>query len=213
MRTSDLIDMLATGHEPVDTGRLARLVAVAAIAALVVAAAMAMAVLGPRADLGTVFLSAPVLGKFALGTALASGGCWVFLKSLRPAAASAALLWIAVLPLGVALAAAVPPLLDAAPGTRAAMVFGRNWLACLVFVPLFALLPLAALVAVARQGAPVDLRLTGLAAGLASAGLATVAYSLHCNDDAAAFIAVWYGLAVCAVAVAGALALPRLARW
>ena len=57
-----------------------------------------------------------------------------------------------------------------------------------VAVPLYALVPLVILFGLARRGAPVDGRLTGACAGLASAGLATVAYSLHCPDDAAPFL-------------------------
>ncbi|MGO4406284.1 NrsF family protein [Bosea sp. RAF48] len=70
-----------------------------------------------------------------------------------------------------------------------ALIFGRYWRACLIAVPLYALLPLILLLLLARRGAPVDRVLTGAFAGLASAGLATVAYGLHCPDDTAAFLA------------------------
>ena len=55
--------------------------------------------------------------------------------------------------------------------------------------------------------------MTGACAGLASAGLATLAYSLHCPDDAAPFLATWYTIAIAAVAAIGAMACPRLLRW
>ena len=80
-------------------------------------------------------------------------------------------------------------------------------------MPLYALIPFAILFALARRGAPVDSRLTGACAGLASAGLATVAYSLHCPDDAVPFLATWYTIAIAAIAGLGALVFPRLLRW
>ncbi len=67
-----------------------------------------------------------------------------------------------------------------------------NWLACLVFVPLYALAPLGLLILLARQGAPVEPRLTGVTAGLAAGGLAVIAYALHCPDDAIPFLSTWY---------------------
>jgi hypothetical protein len=82
-----------------------------------------------------------------------------------------------------------------------------------VLVPLYALLPLAGLFALARRGAPVRPRLTGLAAGIGAAGLATVAYALHCPEDAVPFLATWYPLAMAVAGGLGALAGPRLLRW
>ena len=76
-----------------------------------------------------------------------------------------------------------------------------------------AMLPFIALVALARHGACIRPRLTGIAAGLASAGLATVAYALHCPEDALPFVAAWYPLAMAVSATIGALAAPRLLRW
>uniref|UniRef100_UPI0018EBC830 NrsF family protein n=1 Tax=Bosea sp. ASV33 TaxID=2795106 RepID=UPI0018EBC830 len=78
---------------------------------------------------------------------------------------------------------------------------------------LYALLPLVVLLLLARRGAPVDRSLTGACAGLASAGLATIAYSLHCPDDAAPFLATWYTVATAIMTALGALILPRFLRW
>ena len=80
-------------------------------------------------------------------------------------------------------------------------------------MPLYALVPLVILFGLARRGAPVDGRLTGACAGLASAGLATLAYSLHCPDDTAPFLATWYTIAIAAVTGISALIFPRLLRW
>ena len=93
------------------------------------------------------------------------------------------------------------------------LTFGRHWRACLIAVPSYAVAPLVILALLARHGAPVDGRLTGLAAGLASGGLSTMAYALHCPDDTIPFLATWYTLAIALVSAVAALLLPRLLRW
>ncbi len=76
-----------------------------------------------------------------------------------------------------------------------------------------AALPLAALLWHLRRGAPVAPAKAGLAAGLAAAGLATAAYSLHCPGDAPLFALPVYGAVILAVAAAGAGLGARLLRW
>ena len=98
-------------------------------------------------------------------------------------------------------------------GDWGGLIFGQSWRACLISVTLYAMLPFAALLALARYGAPVKPRLTGIAAGLGAAGLATVAYALHCPEDALPFIAAWYPLAMGISAAIGAMLAPRLLRW
>jgi len=82
-----------------------------------------------------------------------------------------------------------------------------------VAVPLYAMVPFLVLLVLARRGAAVDGPLTGACAGLASAGLAIVAYSLHCPDDTAPFLATWYMIGIALVTSAGALVFPRFLRW
>jgi hypothetical protein len=89
----------------------------------------------------------------------------------------------------------------------------RPELARLIAIPLYALVPFAAMLALARQGAPVDRPFSGACAGVASAGLATIAYSVHCPEDTIPFIASWYPLAMAAMAGFGAWIFPRLVRW
>ena len=53
----------------------------------------------------------------------------------------------------------------------------------------------------------------GAAAGLLAGALAATAYTLHCPESQAPFLAVWYLLGILAPAAAGALVGPRLLRW
>lgn len=213
MKTDELIALMSESARPVDTGWLHRATWLRAFMALAVTAGLVLSTLGARRDFGTVWMTAPVLAKAALGLSIAVVALAVFHSSLRPGLRPARRLSIIGLPLVFVVGWAALAL-SQAPGEQwSTLVFGRNWRACLIAVPLYSLLPLAVLAALARHGAPTDRRLTGACAGLASAGLATMAYSLHCPDDAAPFLATWYPLAIVFVTGLGALCLPRFLRW
>ncbi|HEV7257242.1 MAG TPA: DUF1109 domain-containing protein [Bosea sp. (in: a-proteobacteria)] len=213
MQTDDLISLMTASHRPVDTRWLRRVTWLGAVTALVVTALLVLLVLGARGDLASAWLTAPVIAKALLGASVAGIALVLFQRSLRPGLNPGPHLPLAALPVAIVAIWAVLALSRAPADQWSALIFGSYWRACLIAVPLYALVPLAILFGLARRGAPVDGTLTGACAGLASAGLATMAYSLHCPDDAAPFLAVWYTLAIAAVTAFGALAFPRLLRW
>ncbi len=88
-------------------------------------------------------------------------------------------------------------------------LFGKSVLLCLTLIPLLAALPLAASMMALRRGATTEPAAAGALAGLASAGLAIVAYGLFCTEDSPTFFATWYSLAAVVTGLAGA-ALGRL---
>ena len=53
----------------------------------------------------------------------------------------------------------------------------------------------------------------GRLAGLASGGLATAIYALHCTEDNPLFFVTWYGLAILLMAGVGALCGRWVLRW
>lgn len=213
MRTDDLISLLSASSRPVDTGWLRRATWLCALAALAATAGLVLLTLGPRPDLGDAWITLPVIAKAALGASVAVIALSLFQSSLRPGLQPARRLPLVAVPFLVAAGWALYTLAQAPAEQWNALIFGRHWRACLIAVPLYALFPLIVLLALARRGAPVDRALTGACAGLASAGLATVAYSLHCPADTAPFLAIWYTIAIAFVAGFGALVLPRLLRW
>ncbi|HEV7325193.1 MAG TPA: DUF1109 domain-containing protein [Bosea sp. (in: a-proteobacteria)] len=213
MKTDDLIALMSESAQPVDTGWLRRATWLCAFAALVATAALVLVTLGARRDLGTVWMTAPVIAKAMLGFSVAAIALTLFQSSLRPGLRAARCLPVVALPLLIVFGFAVLTLAQAPSEQWSGLVLGRNWRACLIAVPLYSLLPLAVLTALAHHGAPTNRRLTGACAGLASAGLATIAYSLHCPDDAAPFLATWYPLAIAVVTGLGALSVPRFLRW
>jgi len=82
-----------------------------------------------------------------------------------------------------------------------------------VALPLFAIPPLAALIAALREGAPRYPGLTGALAGMAAAGVSATIYATNCTDDSPLFVATWYPLATGIVALAGFFAGRRWLRW
>ena len=213
MQTDDLITVMVAGHRPVDTRWLRRATWFCALAALTLTTALVLLILGVRADIAGAWLTRPVIAKAMLGASVASIALVLFQRSLRPGLKPGRALPLVAIPVALVAAGALVTLAQAPVEQWSGLIFGRYWRACLVAVPLYALVPLVILYGLARRGAPVDGRLTGACAGLASAGLATLAYSLHCPDDAAPFLATWYTLAIAAVAGLGALLFPRLPRW
>ncbi|HEV2555558.1 MAG TPA: DUF1109 domain-containing protein [Bosea sp. (in: a-proteobacteria)] len=213
MKTDDLAAILASDAGPVGTANFARATGLTALAGLAACAAAILFTIGPRIDLAFAMATTPVLAKFALGASVAGLALFAYQRSLRPGRATAGVLALVLLPVAAVIAWALAVLTSQPMPAWPALLLGRSWSACLVLVPLYALLPLAGLFALARRGAPVRPRLTGLAAGIGAAGLATLAYALHCPEDAAPFLATWYPLAMAVAGGLGALAGPRLLRW
>ena len=90
---------------------------------------------------------------------------------------------------------------------------GTNSLACLGSIPLIGLGPLAIFLATLRHGAPTRPRLAGAVAGVLAGGLSATFYAAHCTDNSPLFVALWYSLAIAALALVGSLVAPRVARW
>lgn len=213
MQTNDLISLMSASARPVDTGWLRRATWLCALVALSASVGLVLLTLGARPDFARAWMTLPVIAKATFGASIAAMALVLFQDSLRPGLKPARRLPFVAVPLLVAAGWALLTLAQAPAEQWNALIFGRYWRACLIAVPLYALLPLAVLLLLARRGAPVDGVLTGACAGLASAGLATVAYSLHCPDDTVPFLAIWYTIATVIVAALGALTLPRLLHW
>lgn len=213
MKTSELIDLLCATRLTVDPQRLAKGAFACGVAATILVILLVVATIGPRLDLAEAWRTPPVLLKLAFGASVAFIALRLFLATLKPGLSPARRLPSAALPFAALAVLAILTLAQAPFADWGALIFGRYWLACLVFVPLYALVPLGLLILLARQGAPVEPRLTGLTAGLAAGGLAVVAYALHCPDDAIPFLSTWYPLALAVSTAIGAILLPPLTHW
>lgn len=84
---------------------------------------------------------------------------------------------------------------------------------CLGAIVAAALPGLAILLAALRRGIPTRLPAAGAIAGLASGTLGALAYTLACVNDGAAFVALWYSLAIALTTALGAILGPRVLAW
>lgn len=213
MRTDDLIDMLGTNVEAVN-GTKRRVALLGAIGIGVAAAFCLVAVIFgvPRQALDASFLGLTTL-TLAFTLSLTIAGARFLSIAARPGKVGrGALAAIAVLFSGLVLAAGVA-LSRENPAEWRAMIFGPQWAACLMCIPVAAVAPFLALVWYLRDEAPTRLRLTGGVAGLVAGGIGTTAFALHHPGGSLAFVAIWFGVPLLLCALIGALLGPRLLRW
>ena len=211
MKTSELIDLLATG-----AGQAARVNPALRLAPAITLGALAAALLsiGLLGPVPAHMLDSPALWvKLGYASLLATGATWLAARLARPLsqtrAPGAALAAVA----GAMAVLGLAALLAAAPGERLETLLGRSWWRCPLIILGVALPALAALLGTLRGLAPTHLRDAGLAAGLLAGALGAIGYSLHCAEESLAFVALWYSLGILATGGLGALLGPRLLRW
>jgi len=212
MRTDDLIRTLVSDRHPLPAAVSQRAVP-ALIAGVAVSALGFVMLLGPRADFADAAATLRFNLKFVVTLLLFATATALALRMVRPGArlryAGAALLAAPSL----LLAAAAIELALLPPDRWVAAAIGSNARVCLTAVPLMAVPILAGAVYALRSGAPVHPVMTGIVAGLLSAGAAAALYAMHCTDDSPLFVAVWYASATGIVAMLGALAGWLCLRW
>ena len=213
MKTEKLIEMLSTNLEPVRGGDLRNVVLTALAGGAVAAICLMLAIFGVPADvLGGENFGLKLLGlAFTLG--LVGAGANLLVRLARPGdPGSKSLLPIGLLFLAM-LVAGVVALLLAHPANWGGMIFGPQWTACLICIPLFAIAPFAALVWALRKGAPTRLARTGAIAGLLAGALGAAIFAFHHPGGSIPFMVLWYGGPIVLCALAGAILGPRLLRW
>ena len=72
--------------------------------------------------------------------------------------------------------------------------------------------PLAIFIYALRHGAPTPAR-AGAIAGILAGGIAATFYAAQCTDDSPIVVATWYTIAIAGLALVGAVAADRYARW
>ncbi len=213
MKTDELIGLLAANAAPVAPHALERRFALASVLGLVAAAACMLVLFGVRPDLGLAMYLPMFWMKFGFAAALAAASMLALLRLSRPGMrAGHALAWVALPPL-VLWSLALVVLAGAPPQERMGMVMGEDWRSCAADIALLSVPVFSAIVWGLRRAAPTRLRLTGAYAGLLAGALATLAYSLHCGEMRAPFLAVWYVLGIALSTAVGALIGPRVLRW
>ena len=213
MKTDDLIKALVADNPSV-APPISRTVMLALLAGATVAAILFAVMMGPRSDFAWSIVNSPrFVFKFVLTLGLAIPAYFLVQRMARPDAKAGKTIWIlALVPL--MLAAGVLTEMYLLPADHwAVYMIGSNSKACMSFIPLFAMAPLAGALLALRQGAPSNPTAAGAFAGLLAAGIGATLYGSHCVDDSPLFIAVWYTIAVGMITGLGAFLGSRLLRW
>jgi hypothetical protein len=213
VRTDDLIAVLSSAQPERPGPSLGLALAGTSVFGLALSLALVALSIGVRADMATAFAMPKVWIKHIGLTAILFTGLLAFVASLRPGRKARPIFTFVVVPVLAIAAVAVWQLALMPASEWRGAVMGTTWAYCLVLVPSFAILPFALLVALGQRGAPVDPGFAGAMAGFAAGALSASAYAIHCHEDAAAFVLIWYGLGIVACTLIGRLLGPRLLRW
>ncbi len=208
MKTDELIGLLVRDLGTTPTAPTRQLWRWLPLAVLIVGG-LFLAVLGLRPDIGSRSVVYPTSLKLGLGALIAAAAGAGALRLVRP---EASVSWSALVTAPIAAVIVFVLARDlswmAEPAPRWTSV-----LRCVTLIPVMALLPLAAFLTAMRAGAVTRPEIAGALAGLASAGLAMLAYGLNCTEDSPLFVAVWYSVAAMLSAMIGAFAARRALVW
>jgi hypothetical protein len=213
MKTDDLISMLSTNVERVDSRQVVRRFGMAVLLGGAAAVATMLFALGMRTDMKapSALTYLPLKLAFTMGTLLLTS--IALTKLARPGGEHRTSIALVALPFVLIMLLAGLSLASAPSSHWDTMIVGDNWLECLLSIPIIAIAPFAALIWAVCQTAPTDLVRAGALAGLVAGGVSATAYALHCTDDSLPFVAVWYGGTIALCTLAGATLGPRLLRW
>jgi hypothetical protein len=213
MKTDELIGVLSTNIEPVDTQKVTRTLQIAILTGLVLALITGILALGVRLDLRDTGAFAFLGLKVAFGMAVTVLGSHYLLKHARPGGETRSWISLAGVPFVAIMVLAGISLISAPASHWGHMMMGQNWRECLLSIPIIAVVPFAVIMWAVRMAAPTDLRRTGALAGLVAGGVSAIGYALHCTDDSLPFVALWYGGTIVLCTLAGAALGPRILRW
>jgi len=213
VNTDDLVELLATGAGPADTGAPARRYAAATTLGVASAAALMLALLGLNPELAR-YTSLPMFWvKLAFPALLVVAGLAAASRLARPGASLARVPGAIAAPAIAIWVLAGIALVNAAPGERVRLLLGSTWTVCPFNIAMLSIPAFIAILWAMKGLAPTRLRLAGAGAGLLAGALGALVYTLHCPELAAPFLGVWYVLGMLIPAVLGAIVGPRVLRW
>jgi len=213
MKTDELITLLARDAAPVDPGVLPRRLSALALAGAVAALVIMVPWIGFRPDLPDAFADPTFWMKAIYTVGLGAAGFLLAERLSRPGA-NGRLGWTMAAACAAAIAALAAAQLVTMPSEQMpAAIMGGSWDSCPLLIFVLALPGLAAILSTMRRFAPTRTALAGAAAGLLAGGVSATVYGLHCDENAAPFVAVWYSLGVALTVAAGAIAGSRVLRW
>ena len=213
MKTEELVDLLATGAEPVSRDTAARRFTLALLVAALGALLLMQWKFGLRPDLASVAYTGLFLAKIALPTCSAIGALIGTTRLSRPGAKIGRAQLLVGMPIALVWLAGAIFVCMAEPQDRPLLLFGMSWRTCPFNILMLSIPGFIAVFVAVKSLAPTNLRLAGASAGLLSSSIATIAYCLHCPEMSPAFWSIWYVLGMVLVAALGAALGPKLLRW
>lgn len=214
MRTDDLIAQLAAETSVVRPHTIERKVALNLMLGGAAAVVLLITLLGFRPDMGVAVGTASFWMKFGFTAVVAALGVAATCRLARPGATLLPAFWVAaVMPFATVAAMATFEILAVAPVDRVAVWLGGSWKTCPVWILVISTPVLLAVTLSMRRFAPTRPVLTGMVLGMTAGGVGATVYGLHCQENAAAFLATWYVLGIAIVGAIGAAIGPRVLRW
>lgn len=212
MQTDDLITALTA-----DIGTKPKSLATAFAQALIVSVPVVFAALifylKVRPDIWQAISDPRWLFKFGFLSGLALTGLWLAFRVSRPGATASAA-FLAVSAVFAMLGAAVVTELYVMPQeTWMPRLVGNMAMTCLLAIPLLSIIPMIAILAAMRAGAPCNPPLAGATAGLLASAIAATFYAPSCPNDSPLYVATWYLIGIATVTFAGSLIGSRILRW
>jgi len=208
--TDDLIRGLAAqaGKSASLSLRLSIVLPVALVFSILAATGVVVMIAGPRSDLMQILPTWTFLFKVIGMVLVAAGGFQLVLTVVQPGQAPHTVLFLApalvFLLIGALFDRSGFPLLG---------VHTYSVLKCAGTIIMASIPALAAVLYAMRAGTPTRLRRAGAVAGFLAGSVGGLAYTIACLNDGAAFVAIWYSIAIACVTALGALFGPKLLRW
>jgi hypothetical protein len=213
MKTDALIERLAGRAEKVSALDAARALVIGAAAGVSVSAMAMVSWLGIRPDLIQAMGTGAYWMKFFYTLLFALAAFWTLERLSRPGARSRTQMTLEALPFAAIALWASMRLAMAPAAARMPMAMGHSSHVCPWRIVILSLPVLAGLLWGLRKLAPTRAVLAGAACGLAAGALGAFIYAFHCNESAAAFVALWYTFGIVCVGAIGAVAGRFLLRW
>jgi hypothetical protein len=213
VKTDDLVSMLATRIEPIDTKRTVLRYVIAISGGTAAALALTGGVLRFNPGLSREVFEPMFWIRECYCAALGLLGLIAVARLARPGIRLGfvpAVIGVVVLGMWTL---GITVLLTAPLQRRAHLLLGTTATVCPFLIALVAAPLFIAFLRVLRGFAPTRLRLAGAAAGFAAGSLGALIYSLHCPELAAPFLGTWYLLGMLIPTSLGAWLGPRLMRW
>lgn len=213
MKTDRLVALLATGVEPLDSGRLGRARAMVLAGGIVASLVLCLVLLGINPRLRAETAQGSFWLKEAYCTALTILGFIGVSRLSRPGRSSTGVTAGIVSVLAAMWVCGLIEVLSVKPGERAHLVLGSTAAVCPLLIALLSVPAWLSYVRIMRSLAPTRLRWAGAGGGFAAGAAGALVYSLHCPELAAPFVGLWYLLGMAIPMGVGAALGPRLLRW